>query len=112
MRNRLKDKWDYLYRLKLAIEHLHKCSACYLCTQLVDEIVHDEIRRREIVWIGDVEVFTLTGHHKAKHCYAWSRRRGKNDEGKEQFFVVLEIPPVVSPVTAVRASIVADLKER
>jgi hypothetical protein len=53
----VKGKWDYLDRLKLAIEDLHKCSACYLRTQLVDETVRDEIVRGEIVWIGDVEVF-------------------------------------------------------
>ena len=100
----MKSKWDYLDRLKLAIEDLHKCSAYYLRTQLVDETV-----RGETVWVGDVEVFTLTGHPKAKHCYAWNHREGKKDQD-ERFVAVLEIPPVNSPQTAVRASIVSDSK--
>jgi hypothetical protein len=99
----VKSKLDFLDRLKSAIEDLHKCPACYLRTQLVEEIV-----RGETVWIGDVEVFTLTGHPKAKICHAWVSRKGKNDKAKEQIFAVLEIPPVNSPQTAVRASIASD----
>ena len=95
----MKGKWDYLNRLKSAIEDMHKCTAYYIHTQLVDETVDGKT-----VWIGDVEVFALVGHPKAKHCYAWSRRYGKNGEG-ERFVAVLEIPPVTSPKTAVRASI-------
>jgi hypothetical protein len=95
----VKGKWDYLDRLKSAIEDMHKCTAYYLHTQLIDETVGGKT-----VWIGDVEVFALVGHPKAKHCYAWSRRDGKNGEG-ERFVAVLEIPPVISPKKAVRASI-------
>lgn len=101
----MKNKWNYLDRLKLAIEDIHKCSAYYLHTQLVDETV-----REETVWVGDVEVFVLTGHPKAKHCYAWNHREGKKDQG-ERFVAVLEIPPVNSPQTAVRASIVSYSKK-
>ena len=99
----MKSKLDFLNRLKSAIEDLHKCSACYLHTQLVEETV-----RGETVWVGDVEVFALTRHPKAKICYAWSSRKSKNDKGKERVFAMLEIPPVNSPKTAVRASIVSD----
>jgi len=104
--NAVKSKWDYLDRLKTAIEDLHKCSACYLRTQLVDESVGEKT-----VWVGDVEVFTLTRHPKAKICYAWSHHTRKNDEGEERVFAVLEIPPVNSPQTAVRANIVSDAKK-
>ena len=101
----MKSKWDYLDRLKSAIEDLHKCSAYYLHTQSVDETV-----RGETVWVGDVEVFALTGHPKAKICYAWNHREGKKDQN-ERFVAVLESPPVNSPQTAVRASIVSDSKK-
>ena len=101
----MKGKWDYLDRLKSAIEDMHKCTAYYLHTQLIDETVGGKT-----VWIGDVEVFALIGHPKAKHCYAWSRRDGNIGEG-ERFVAVLEIPPVNSPQTAVRASIVSDSKK-
>jgi hypothetical protein len=50
-----------------------------------------------------VEIFNLKGHPKAKHCYGWSQRNGKNDEG-ERFVIVLEIPPVESASTAVQVS--------
>ena len=102
----MKSKWDYLDRLKLAIEDLHKCSACYLRTQLVNETVGGKT-----VWLGDVEVFTLIRHPKAKICYAWSSRKSKNGKNKERVFAVLEIPPVNSPQTAIRASIVSDAKK-
>jgi hypothetical protein len=60
------------------------------------------------VWEGVVEAFDLTGHAKAKRCYAWSYHDGK----ETQFVTVLELPPVDSPQTAIRASIVADSKNR
>ena len=65
-----------------------------------------ELRRK-----GEVEVFDLDGHPKAKRAYAWSHREGQDDNG-ERFVTVLEIPPVDSAVTAVRASIVSDGKRR
>jgi hypothetical protein len=57
-----------------------------------------------------VEVFDLNGHPKAKRAYGWTHLDGNQDE-RERFVAVLEIPPVESPVTAVRASIVADGKK-
>ena len=69
-----------------------------------------EVFRGETVWEGDVEVFDLTGHPKAKRCYAWSHVDGADDDD-ERFVAVLEIPPVESPVTAVRLQIVADAKK-
>jgi len=97
-------KKEYIERLKLTVEHLNKCSAVHVRT----EPVHERFRG-QTVWQGEVEVFDLTGHPKAKRAYGWSHREGKNDEG-ERFVTVLEIPPVESAVTAVRASIMADGK--
>jgi hypothetical protein len=57
-----------------------------------------------------VEAFDLIGHPKAKRCYAWSHLEGDRDE-RTRYVAVLEIPPVVSPETAVRASIVSDMKK-
>jgi hypothetical protein len=58
------------------------------------------------VWEGVVESFALTSHPKAKRCYAWSYQ----DKGETQYVNVLEIPPVVSPQTAVQAAIIKDVK--
>ena len=98
------NKQDYLARLQLAIEHLHGCAAKYHETVPVHEVF-----RGQTVWQGDVEVFDLTGHAKAKRAYGWSHKEGKDDQG-ERFVAVLEIPPVESAVTAVRAQIVKDVK--
>jgi len=84
---------------------LHKCKAVHNATVPVQEVF-----RGQTVWHGDVEVFDLTGHPKAKRCYAWSHVDGKNDE-HERFVAVLEIPPVESPETAVRVQIVKDSKK-
>ncbi len=69
-----------------------------------------EMFRGQTAWRGEVEVFDLTGHPKAKRAYAWSHQEGKNDQG-ERFVAVLEIPPVDSAKTAVQASILADAKK-
>lgn len=98
------NKQEHLDRLKLAIEHLHQCGATYRETVPVHELF-----RGETVWQGEVHVFDLAGHPKAKRCYGWSHREGQDDQG-ERFVAVLEIPPVESAVTAVRVQIVKDVK--
>ena len=98
------NKRDYLARLQLAVEHLHKCGAVWRETAPVHEVF-----RGQTVWKGDVEVFDLRGHAKAKRAYAWSHLDGPKDE-RERFVAVLEIPPVESAKTAVQASIMADGK--
>ena len=70
-----------------------------------------EVFRGETVWQGDVEVFDLTGHPKAKRCYAWSHLDGAKDE-RTRFVAVLEIPPVDSAQKAVQVQIVKDVKSR
>ena len=100
------NKQEYLDRLQVAIQELHKCGAVYRETAPVHEVF-----RGQTVWEGDVEVFDLTGHPKAKRCYAWSHPEGPNDQG-ERFVTVLGLPPVVSAETAVRVLIVKDAKGR
>jgi hypothetical protein len=68
-----------------------------------------EVFRGETLWNGDVEVFDLTGHPKAKRAFGWSHPEGKEDKD-ERFVTVLEIPPVKSAQTAVQASIVAEVR--
>ncbi len=68
-----------------------------------------ELFRGKTVWQGDIEVFDLIGHPKAKRCYAWSHLDGAKDE-RTRFVAVLEIPFVVSAETAVRVQIVKDVK--
>jgi hypothetical protein len=100
----VENKQDYIARVQVAVSQLHNCGATWRETVPVHEVF-----RGETVWQGDVEVFDLHGHAKAKRAYAWSHREGKNDEG-ERFVAVLEIPPVESAITAVRVQIVKDIK--
>lgn len=95
---------DYIERLKQVIFHLHKSDA-----QHVESAPVEEIFRGKSIWKGVVEVFTLTNHPKAKRCFAWSHPENADGTG-ERFVTVLEIPPVISPQTAVQVAIVSQLK--
>ena len=88
-----------------SIRHMHGCSARHVETAHVRETAPTG----ETVWDGDVEVFELVGHDGASRAYAWSEAVGSS--GRRRFFVVLHVPPVDSPVVAVRVSILADAKQ-
>jgi len=86
-----------------AVQKLHKCRAKFR------KVVHVVERfEGQIAWEGDVHVFGLEGHPTASRCYAWS----STIEGSKirKFYAVLHVPPVTSPLEAVRASIVSDFK--
>jgi len=99
------NKSDYLARLQTAVQHLHDCAAVYSRTVPVAEVFQGKT-----IWQGDVEVFDLTGHPKAKRAYAWSHVAGK-DDSDERFVAVLEIPPVDSPQAAVKVAIAHEVRE-
>lgn len=90
-------------QLKLAVESQHGCTAT-----LAQSVPVKETFDGKTVWEGVVHVFGLTGHPKAKHAYAWSSPIEGSD--KRRFFAVLHVPPITSPVEAVRAAIVAEQK--
>src|SRR5260221_4346646 len=105
LRNWLKpvaSKADYIEALRIAILNLHNTDAIWRYTVPV----HEKFRGRT-VWNGEVEVFDLVAHPKAKRAFAWAKLEGQNDE-TTKFVTVLEIPPVVSARNAVQASIMAD----
>ena len=97
---------DYIKRLRKAIWRLHGCDADHIETIPVTEIFEGKT-----VWQGDVEVFRLRGHPRASRCYAWAHKSGKQDK-RERFVAVLELPPIMSPQSAVQAAIVAEYKEK
>lgn len=96
---------DYLSEIRTAIKQLHGCESTHLETVPVKEVF-----KGQTVWEGEVEVFALTGHPKARKCYAWGYPYPVEGP-KRQIVAVLEIPPVESPQTAVRAAIVAQAKK-
>ena len=95
---------DYIAELQAVILNLHGCESKYLETvPVVEEF------QGETVWQGEVEVFAITGHPKAKRCYAWGHVSGDDDQGR-RYVCVLELPPVTSPQTAVKAGIMSEIK--
>ena len=102
--NAVVNKQDYIAQVQVAVSQLHDCGATWCETVPVHEVFQGET-----VWQGDVEVFALHDHPKAKRAYAWAHLDGKQDE-RTRFVAVLEIPPVESAVTAVRVQIVKDVK--
>ena len=88
--------------LREVILELHGCLSKHVSTVPVHETFQGKT-----VWRGEVEVFDLIRHPKAKRCYAWAYQ---DDDGKTQYTAVLELPPVKSAQDAVRAAIVAQVK--
>ena len=64
-----------------------------------------EVWKGETVWDGVVEVSDLQGLPDANTAYAWSH---DTHEGTKLHVAVLHVPPVVDPITAVRAAIMRD----
>jgi hypothetical protein len=94
---------SYLAALTKGFLDLHGCGVLHLETVPVIECFQGET-----VWEGDVEVFDLIGHPKAKKGYAWAYDKAKGSE----IVCVLELPPVISPRTAVQAAIVGKMREQ
>ena len=92
---------ERLANIQKAVEKAADCPATHLETAAVVEGFGGQI-----IWQGEVEVFTVDGHAKAKRAYGWQTGDGTDAE----FTAVLEIPPVDSPNTAVRASIAAQAR--
>jgi hypothetical protein len=93
----------YLAALIKAFRDLHGCQAIHVET--VPVIEHWQ---GKTVWEGEVEVFDLTGHPKASKGYAWAYDKARGSE----IVAVLELPPVISPRTAVQAAIVGKVREQ
>ena len=102
----MESKQDYQAKLAAAITRLHDCEAVHRETIPVHDIFESQT-----IWKGDVEVFDLTGHPKANRAYAWSRRDEVKDE-TERYVTVLDLAPITSPITAVRAAVMDDVKKR
>ncbi|MFN2492568.1 MAG: hypothetical protein ABR501_06755 [Pyrinomonadaceae bacterium] len=94
---------DYILRLIQAIKRLYGCKATHVETvPVVEEF------QGKVIWQGEVEVFDVR-HRQAKRAYAWAHAVSKDDSGKK-IVAVLEVPPVTSPQTAVKAAIMSEIK--
>lgn len=93
---------DYIAELQAVILNLHGCNAVHVKTvPVVEEF------QGETIWQGEVEVFDVD-HPKAKRCYGWGYTINEN-EGRK-YVAVLGTPPIDSPQAAVKAAVVAEIK--
>jgi hypothetical protein len=95
---------NYIEELQGTIRHLHKAHPKH-----IESVPVTEVFKGQTVWDGVVEVFDLFGHPKANRIYAWAH--GTDDpKHPKRYVTVLNIPPVVSPQTAVRAAIAQEFR--
>ena len=90
--------------LQEAIRNLHGCDSTW-----IEAVPVKETFQGDTVWEGIVQVFDLIGHSESARCYAWSHIVEGSD--KRRFVAVLYRGPVVSPASAVRASIIQEARE-
>ena len=87
-----------------AIRHLHGCDGRW-----VESVPVHETHEGKTVWDGEVQVFDLVGHPKAKRAYAWSHA---TEGTRRRFHVVLGLPPVNGPAEAVRTAALAEYRSQ
>jgi len=90
--------------LKEIIRKLHGVEAAHVETVPVKETF-----RGETVWEGHVEVFDVD-HPKTSRIYAWSHDTD-DPASPKRHVTVLHLPPAITPLRAVQASIVSDVRE-
>jgi hypothetical protein len=95
----------YIDELREVIKRLHGSDAVHIETVPVKEVFGGQT-----VWEGEVEVFDID-HPQTSRVYAWAHDTEDADRPKRHV-TVLQIPPVTSPETAVKASIISDYKEQ
>jgi hypothetical protein len=93
----------YIEELQDAIRERYQTEPTYIETVPVREEFQGQV-----VWEGEVEVFDLAD---AQRVYAWAYETDQVDQPKRTV-TVLHVPPITSPVLAVRAAIVKDYREQ
>lgn len=95
----------YIEELHDVIRHLHGVESSH-----VESVPIKEVFQGKTVWEGIVEVFDLIGHAKAPRAYAWAYET--DNPKRPRHVIVLHLGPVTSPVSAVRAAIVKEFRDR
>jgi len=91
---------EYIERLKQVIFHLHNAGATWVASVPVQEVF-----KGKTLWKGEVEVFDLADHPKAKRCYGWTHGE------PEEFITILELPPVTDAQSAVKVGVSYQIKK-
>ena len=93
---------EYRENLLTAIEHRGNCGAIYRQTQPVRLSMGGQV-----VWQGKVEVFELKDHPQAKQAFGWGFQ---NSQNKTEYITVIGIPPLDTPLSAVKAFVASREK--
>jgi hypothetical protein len=93
-----------LLLLQAAVQQLHRCEADHIKTVFVDDKFEGQA-----MWQGEVEVFELRNHPKAKKCYAWFQYEKSDSARPVSVVALLNRWPVDSPHAAVRFAIAFDI---
>jgi hypothetical protein len=91
--------------LRDVIRKLHGVEARHVETVPVKETFQGQT-----VWEGHVEVFDLHNHPQTSRIYAWSHNTD-DPSNPRRHVTVLHLPPAITPLRAVQASIVSDVRE-
>ncbi len=93
----------YIKALQEAIKNTHECDS-----EHIESVPITETYKEKVVWSGVVEVFSLIDHPKASICYAWGHHIETGNK-KSRYITVLNLPPIDSPLKAVRVAIVSEI---
>ena len=99
---RFGDLMTELDGIRSAIRRLHGCDSSHSKTVHVRETFI-----QQTAWDGNVEVFDLIGHSRTDLCYAWVYH---DADGKSHYTTVLRLPPIHTPLDAVRAALIAQIQ--
>jgi hypothetical protein len=84
--------------LKQSIYEHHNCEAIYIQSVLVEEISQDKT-----LWTGQVELFEIRGHEKAKIAYGWWQ-----EDSETGLVTILALTPTMEARKAVQAYLMSQ----
>lgn len=97
---------NYIKALQEAIKNTHGCDSRH-----IGSVPITETYEAKVVWSGVVEIFELVNHPHASICYAWGHHLEQDKKKKSRYVAVLNIPPIDSPLKAVRAAIISEAQQ-
>ena len=92
----------YLEALQRIIAEIHGCSSEHWDTVHVREVLGETV-----IWEGDVEIFYVFGHPKARRCFAWVWERSSIGQ-MVRFFAILDSTFVHSAEDAVKYARISE----
>ena len=86
---------ERIQNLQQKIWESHNCEAIHIQTVSVEETADGKI-----LWTGEVDIFEVKGHPKAKTAYGWEMR---GQDREVEWITILGLTPTIDAHKAVRA---------